>query len=397
MRAMILTRRTFVQALGFGTVGAAALRDVPLLAARGREAFGDVAPWERDAAFVAQASSTAVRLNSNENPLGPGEKSLAGIRAAFVEANRYPYAAESAVQKAIARVHGVPADHVLVGCGSGEILRMAVHACTGAGRHLVTGAPTFEDPGHYARASGVEVADVPVDRDLRLDLDAMAAKAPGAGLVFLCNPNNPTGTVHGWQAVTNFMTRVARADPRAVVLVDEAYHEYVDDPGYKTMVPVAAENPRVIVSRTFSKVFGMAGMRIGYAIGTPDTLAGLRKFKLGNGINALAAGGAAAGLDDAAHIAAETARNREVRQFTRDAFGRLGYTVAASQANFIMMDVRRDVKDVIDACRKENILIGRPFPPLTTWARVSIGTADEMRRAVDVLGRVLTARVSTGR
>ena len=394
---MILTRRTFVQALGFGTVGAAALRDIPLFAARGREAFGDMAPWERDAALAAQAPSTAVRLNSNENPLGPGEKSLAGIRAAFAEANRYPYAAETAVQAAIARAHKLPTDHVLVGCGSGEILRMAVYACTGAGRRLVTGAPTFEDPGHHARAIGAEVADVPVDRDLRLDLDAMAAKASGAGLVFLCNPNNPTGTVHGWLAVTDFIARVARADARATVLVDEAYHEYVDDPGYRSMAPVAAQNPRVIVSRTFSKVFGMAGMRIGYAIGTPETLAALRKFKLGNAVNALAAGGAAAGIDDAAHIAAEQARNREVRQFTRDAFTKMGYTVAASQANFVMVDVRRDVKGLIDACRKENVLIGRPFPPLTTWARVSIGTADEMRRAVDVLGRVLGTRASTRR
>lgn len=396
MRAMTLTRRTFMQALGFGSVGAAALREMPLWAARGREAFGDIPPWERDAMLAVQGPATAVRLNSNENPLGPGEKQRAAMHAAFADANRYPYAAESTVQAAIARAHKLPVDHVLVGCGSGEILRMAVYACTGQGRHLVNGAPTFEDPGHYARATGVEVADVPVDRALRLDLDAMAARAAGAGLVFLCNPNNPTGTVHGGQAVTDFIAQVGRANPRATVLVDEAYHEYVDDPGYRTMVPLAAENPRVVVSRTFSKVFGMAGVRIGYAIGTPETLASMRKFKLGNAVNALAAAGAAAGLDDAAHVAAEQARNREVRQWTRDAVAKMGYTVAPSQTNFIMIDVRRKAQDVIDACRKEGVLIGRPFPPLTTWARVSIGTADEMRRAVDVLGHVLATRSSTG-
>jgi histidinol-phosphate aminotransferase len=394
MRAMTLTRRTFMQALGVGTVGAAALRELPLFAARGREAFGDLPPWERDAAFAAQAPLAAIRLNSNENPLGPGEKQIAAIRSAFSQANRYPYAAESAVQDAIARAHKVPKDHVLVGCGSGEILRMAVYAHTGPGRHLVTGAPTFEDPEHHARALGVAVAGVPVDRELRLDLDAMAAKAPGAGLVFLCNPNNPTGTVHGGQAVTDFLARVGRAEPRATVLVDEAYHEYVDDPSYRTMVPVAVENPRVIVSRTFSKVFGMAGMRIGYAIGRPETLAAMRKFKLGNAVNVLAAAGAAAGLEDSSHIAAETARNRDVRQFTRDAIAKLGYTVAPSQTNFVMIDVRCDAKDIIEGCKKQNVLIGRPFPPLTTWARVSIGTADEMRRAIDVLARVL--RSSTG-
>lgn len=386
-----------MHALGFGTVGAAAFREFPLFAARGREAMGDVAPWERDAAFVAQApAATAIRLSSNENPLGPGARQRDAIHAAFADANRYPYAAEAMVQAAIARAHKLPADHVLVGCGSGEILRMSVYACTAPGRHLVAGAPTFEDPGHYARATGVEVAEIPVDAQLRLDLDAMAARTPGAGLVFLCNPNNPTGTVHGGQAVQDFISQVARANPRATVLVDEAYHEYVDDPAYRTMVPLAAANPRVIVSRTFSKVFGMAGMRIGYAIGTPDTLATLRKFKLGNAVNALAAAGAAAGLDDAAHVAAEQARNRDVRRWTNDALTKLGYPPVPSQTNFVMVDVKRKVEDVIEGCKKENVLIGRPFPPLSTWARISIGTADEMRRAVDVLGHVLTSRSSTG-
>lgn len=392
---MPLTRRSFMQAFGLGTLGATALRDTSIFAARGREALGDIAPWERDAAFAAQAAPGTIRLNSNENPLGAGEQAFAAMRSAFAEANRYPYAAEAAVQAVIARVHKIKEDHVLVGCGSGEILRMAVSACTGPGRALVTGLPTFEDPGHHARANGVEVVDVPVDQELRLDLDAMAARCAGAGLIFFCNPNNPTGTVHGWSAATDFITRVGRTSPRATVLVDEAYHEYVDDPSYKTMVPVAVENPQVIVSRTFSKVFGLAGARIGYAIGTPAALEPLRRFKLGAAVNVIAAAGATAGLADLAHITAEQARNRQVRQFTRDALAKMGYTAAPSQTNFIMVNVRRSVQDVIDGCRKEGVLIGRPFPPLTTWARVSIGTEEEMRRAVDVLRRVLPARAST--
>src|SRR5262249_8538953 len=153
----------------------------------------------------------------------------------------------------------------------------------------------------------------------RLDLDRTADGCAGAGLVFLCNPNNPTGTVHSGTSVTDFITRVNRSSPNTTILIDEAYHEYVDEPSYPTAVPIPMPNPRVVGSRTSSKVFGMAGARIGYAIGRPETLEPLRSLKLGSGVNVLAAAGAAAALTDADHIAAERARNREVRQFTTDA------------------------------------------------------------------------------
>jgi histidinol-phosphate aminotransferase len=396
MRAMPLTRRSFMHAFGLGSVGALAVDPAMLLAARGREALTGLAPRERDAASALAADATAIRLNSNENPLGPGEKALAAIRGAFSEANRYPFAPESAVQAAIARAHNVTADHVLVGCGSGEILRTAVSAYVAPARPLVAGSPTFEDPADYARALGLPVIDVPVDRQLRLDLDAMGGRAKGAGLVFFCNPNNPTATVHGAAAVAGFAAHLNRTSRDTTILVDEAYHEYVDDPDYRTAVPLALDNPRVIVSRTFSKVFGMAGLRIGYAVARPETLAPLRRFKLGAGVNVLAAAAAIAGLEDADHVAAERARNRDVRQFTRDALARLGYPSAASQTNFLMVDVRRSIQGVIDGCRREGVLIGRPFPPLTTYARISVGTMAEMQRAVDVLGRVLARGTGQG-
>ena len=387
MRAMSLTRRSFIQAFGIGTAGAAAFGPGALVAARGREALSALAPWERDASTA--VDPTAIRLNSNENPLGPGAAALDAIHAAFSEANRYPFAPETAVQAAIARAHGVREDHVLVGCGSGEVLRMAVNAYVSTSRPLVAGAPTFEDPAHHANTMGAPVIEVPVDRALRLDLDGMAARVPGAGLVFFCNPNNPTATVHGASAVAGFIARVSQASPKTVVLVDEAYHEYVDDASYRTAVPIALDNPRVIVSRTFSKVFGMAGLRIGYAIGRPEALAPLRRHKLGAGVNVLAAAAAIAGLADTGHIEAERARNREVRQFTRDRLTKLGFDPGPSDTNFLMVNVRRNVQEVIDGCRARGVLIGRPFPPLTTYARVSIGTMDEMRRAVDVFARVL--------
>ena len=195
-----------------------------MLAARGHESLGGLPPGARSSSV--SGSVTALRLNSNENPLGPGENVLAAIGAAFGETNRYPYDMERHVQAAIARAQGVPDDHVLVGCGSGEILRIAVLGYTSPDRPLVTGLPTFEAPAGQARASGSAVIEVPVDRSLALDLQPMADQASDAGLVFLCNPNNPTGTVHGASAIDDFIAYVGRRSPRTRILIDEAYHEY---------------------------------------------------------------------------------------------------------------------------------------------------------------------------
>jgi histidinol-phosphate aminotransferase len=386
---MFTTRRSFIRALGLSGVGAAALNPAEIFAARGRESWGGLSQVAGSSSVP--ASKTALRLNSNENPLGPGENVLAAIRAAFGEANRYPYNMERDVQAAIARAHGVPEDHVIVGCGSGEILRTAVLGYTSVDHPLVAGMPTFEAPAAQARTWGAGLIEVPVDQSLALDLQAMADQASGAGLVFLCNPNNPTGTVHGATAIDDFISYVGRRSPRTRILIDEAYHEYVDDPSYRTAVPLARENPRVIVSRTFSKVFGMAGLRVGYAIGQPDTLAPLRAFKWNAGVNVLASAAAMAALEDTARVATERARNRDVRQFTIDGIRKLGYDVGPSHANFVMVDLRRDVQPLIDACAKQDLLIGRAFPPLTRMARISIGTLDEMKRALDVLDIVLRA------
>ncbi|MCX5761063.1 MAG: aminotransferase class I/II-fold pyridoxal phosphate-dependent enzyme, partial [Gemmatimonadetes bacterium] len=174
-----------------------------------------------------------------------------------------------------------------------------------------------------------------------------------------------------------------------VILVDEAYHEYVDDPSYRTAIPMALTDPNVIVSRTFSKVFGMAGLRAGYAIAHKDTARKLQAWRLGSGINVLALAAATASIVDHEHIALEQKRNREAKAFTRAWFEKAGFEVGASEANFLMIDIRRDMRPVREACRKEGIAVGRPFPPLTTHLRISIGTMDEMQKATDVLKRAL--------
>lgn len=377
----MLNRRDFVRTLGIGGAG---LLSGSVVGARGREAANaEGLDWIGE-------QGPSIRLSSNENPNGPCQASLAAIRDALRDANRYPGGATSALQSAVATLERVPASHVILGCGSGDILRMATRATTGPGRALVTAAPTFEDPERHAGAARAEVRAIPLRADLKLDLDAMAAVATGAGMVFVCNPNNPTGTLHGGDAIDAFVARARAAAPDALILIDEAYHEYVDDASYRSAMTIATQ-PNMLVSRTFSKVYGMAGLRAGYAVGHPDTIARLRGERLGNSINVLASAAAIAALRDVEVAKRERELNRAAREYTRGELERIGYPSVPSHANFVMVDLRSDSRAFEQACRAQGVQVGRQFPPLTTHARISIGTMDEMTRAVAVFKRVLAA------
>ena len=398
-RTVSLSRRTFLKSAGAGGVGVMAL---PLIAARGSEASRELERWPPgDRSFAADQRGAlrlpaphAIRCDSNENPNGPGTRALDAVRAMFSEAPRYPDVTSVDLANAIAAHHGVAPGHVLVGCGSGEILRMASYAFTGPDRALVTGAPSFEDPVRHSQMMNAPIHEVPVDARIALDLDGMLARVRGAGMVFLCNPNNPTGTVHGASDVREFIARAHRANPDCVVMVDEAYHEYVDDPGYASMLPEALNDPKLIVVRTFSKVYGMAGLRAGYVIGHPQTLRAMQRHRLPNSINVLAAAAGIATLPDAAHLERERQLNRAAREFTRKGFAAMGYEAPVSHTNFIMVPIRRDARAFRDACARQGILVGRLFPPLTTHARVSISTMDDMTRAMEVFRQVLSTPAS---
>jgi histidinol-phosphate aminotransferase len=397
---MSLSRRSFVKAASVSGVGALA---TPLIAARGTEAlrgnlfepyagFGTAGVFEHtERAPWRIAAPEAMRLDSNENPNGPGQRALDAIRAMFGEASRYPDVQTNDITEALAAHYKVKTENILVSCGSGEILRVASYAFTGPDRALVTGLPSFEDPVRHSEMMKAPIRAVRVDSNLKLDLSAMLDQVNGAGLVFLCNPNNPTTTVHGATAVRDFINEAHRRAPAAVVMVDEAYHEYVDDPSYSTAIPIALNDPQVIVVRTFSKVFGMAGLRLGYAIGRPETLQKMARHKLGNAVNVLAVAAGIATIQDTAHIEREKQLNRIARDFTRKAFESMGYKSAESNGNFLMVAIGRDSKAFKDQCAKHGVLVGRPFPPLTTHARVSIGTMDEMKKATEVFKQVLSS------
>lgn len=259
---MSLSRRGFMTSVGTGAGHRTALN----LAARGREAMvGENWPYSAEAA-LAGADDNEIRISSNENPLGPGPAAIAAMTGQFPQAGRYCFNSNPGIgdlMGTIAKKWGVKPENVTVGAGSGELLTNAVRAWTSASKPLITGQCSYESPYRTAEKIGTPVKYLPMTADMKLDLDAMAASATGAGLVFICNPNNPTATAQGLQAITALVAKVRKASPGTAILIDEAYYDYVTDPAYKTAVGLAMENPNVFITRTFSKAYGMAGLRMG--------------------------------------------------------------------------------------------------------------------------------------
>ena len=365
------------------------------VSARGRE--GGLTESGEQA--TAPAGTKLIRILSNENPVGPGQRVLDALVGKFPEGHRYPFNArqsDGSLIAAIATKFHAKAENVALGAGSGELLTNAVRAFTSSTRAFVTPWPSFEDPRETAKKIGSPVKEVPLDDKLRVDVARVVEASKGAGLVFFCNPNNPTATVHGKTTMTDMVKQIRAASPDTVILIDEAYHDYVTDPSYQSAVDIALATPKVFVTRTFSKAYGMAGLRAGYAVGHPATIKELERYRLPYGIGSLVLGGAIVGLGDQSHIDAERKRNTEVKAFTVKAFADMGFTGTDSQANFIFMNLKRPAAGFRDACQASGVLVGRDFPPYEkTYCRISIGTMEEMQRAVAVFKRVLSTATTT--
>jgi histidinol-phosphate aminotransferase len=375
-----LSRRQFATALGAGL--GAALVEGPFGARRAEAA--------RPASRGDKTPPDAVLLNSNENPYGPAASALAAMTEAERVASRYPDAAEVRLTETIARLHGVEPDRVVLGCGSGEVLQMADMAFLGPGRKVVVAEPTFEAVLGYARVTKAEPVKVPLTADFRHDLPRMAAACDaGAGLVYVCNPNNPTGTIVTKDEFAFFLERVP---PTVAVLVDEAYHHFVDDARYASAFEWIDKAPNLVVVRTFSKVYGMAGMRLGYAVASKENAEALRAHAAWSNANAAVLAAALASLAEPDHVSRQRSLNRETRDWLCRELERDGRRYIPSHANFLMVDVGDDVKPLIDAFRERRILVGRKFPSLPNWLRVSMGTKTEMRAFVDALRAIAPAR-----
>jgi histidinol-phosphate aminotransferase len=333
-----------------------------------------------------------IRIDSNENARGPGQSSIDALHRAISARVGRGYAPDYVpdLGKTIAGHYNLAADKVIIGTGSGPILEAGVRAFCSASKPLVTASPSYASPEGAARRIGAEVKAIPVDKDLKLDLDAMAVAAKGAGMIFFCNPNNPTGTAHPLTAVEKFVRRVKQESPDTAILIDEAYIDYAYDPAVKTAIPLTQELPGVFVSRTYSKAHGMAGLRLGYAVGqTPTVRAVQQAWSLGS-MNTLTAAAGITSIRDTAHMEEERKENSRVRDFTLQSFKRMGFEAADCQTNCIFVNLGRPASEFRDACRKLGVAVGRDFPPMEkTHSRISLGTMDEMRKAVDVFQKVL--------
>ena len=388
----MLTRRRFVQTVGIGAAGAVT---GSWIGARGRE-NSIWSPFE--ATLHAQApAQPMIGLSSNENPLGPGKTVLDAITKAFgpnqAAPGRYS-GATGALAEAIAKKHGVTPQNVLIGCGSTQILRTVTHVYTAPNRALVGTIPTYEECAGYAEMMGHRVRAVSLDDKFQMDLDRLADASRGAGLVFYCNPSNPTATYTGARESRDFFARVNRISPETAILVDEAYFEYCTAPDHETHIPLAIEDPRIIVARTFSKAYGMAGLRLGYAIAHADTIRRLAAWESGSGtssLNVLALhAGIAAITQDDSFIVNERNRNAAARDFTMKWFADRGFLPADSQANFMFVNVGRPVREFREACAAKGVRVARDFPPFEkSHCRISFGTMEEMQKAVQVFGEVL--------
>lgn len=316
-------------------------------------------------------------LARNENPYGPSPKVLAVMQEAAAVSNRYPVAEYEGLIRKIAGFHRVWPEQVVLGCGSSEILRMAAEAFLGPGKKFVQASPTFPLPGRFAREAGAAVTSVPLTSIHEHNLEIMLARSDAAtGLVYLCNPNNPTGTLTARAAIESFISRLPE---KTMVLIDEAYHDFAGgSAAYTSFLDKPLEDGRVIVTRTFSKIHGLAGMRIGYAISSPEVALRLSSGRLTFGVSTVSARAAAAALDDREYVALAARRNAADRQEFRNQVNARMMRVIDSHANFAMLDPLRPVDEVVEHLKKHNVQVGPLVPEMSKYLRISLGTPAEM-------------------
>jgi histidinol-phosphate aminotransferase len=320
-----------------------------------------------------------VRLHLNENALGASPKAAGAIRdGGAIAAHRYPGSQEESLRSRLADFHAVSPGRVVLGSGSSEILRMAAAAFSGSGRKVIVALPTFDAISDAARRAGTEVVSVPLRSDHAHDLDEMLARTGAdTGLVYLCNPNNPTGSLTRRGDLETFLNRLP---PTAYVLMDEAYHHYVSGSSeYTSFLDRPVDNARLIVARSFSTIHGLAGLRIGYAVTHADTARLLAACRVPDSVSGVAATAAVAALEDRVHVRMCANRNADDRQeFCNQANARMLKTVD-SHANFVMLNTGRPAVSIVDHFATNRVLVAGPFHGYEKYIRVSLGTPVEMR------------------
>ncbi|MEQ8510559.1 MAG: histidinol-phosphate transaminase [Rhodospirillaceae bacterium] len=315
-----------------------------------------------------------IRLLANENPYGPSESAQSAMAGSLADGWQYVGSDIRTLTTLIAEREGVPTDHVFVTAGSGELLKMA-GLSFGLEGEIVAARPTFSMLIAYAKQIGGTVHEVDVDQSMQHDLAIMEEKVTkDTSLVYVCNPNNPTGTLLDADVLRSFINSV---EPRATVFVDEAYVDLLTNYEHNTMMDQVKAGKNVILARTFSKIHGMAGLRVGYAIARPDLIQRLRPLQM-SFANVMGIRAAIASYQDAEFQTFSRTKIRQCIDLTQAAFEDLGLAYTPSETNFVMFDTRGSVKDFATAMRERGLLVGRSYAPFSSWCRVSMGTVEQM-------------------
>src|SRR5437773_5983163 len=290
------------------------------------------------------ATTNAVRLSANENPYGPSPKALQAKTDSFSLSCRYPDEHNNVLIEKLAKLNDVSHDQILLGDGSSEILKLCADTFTGKTRGtLVAADPTFEPILQQAGLNGAEVVKVPLTASFAHDLPKMLSAAK-RGLIYVCNPNNPTASITPKNELADF---IGKAPRETMILVDEAYFHYADSPDYESVLPLVKDHPNLIVSRTFSKIYGMAGLRCGYCVAQKETMERMRPYQMWDSVNIMALAAASASLDDPDQVANGQRLNSEAKAFVTSELDKMGYKSIPSQANFFMFDCKRPVVPLI--------------------------------------------------
>ncbi len=388
-----ISRRKFAKLLGAGAACAVAS---PGIVRAGSLLSGVVTR----SAVGSTSAANIVRLSANENPYGPSPMALRAMTDAFSLSCRYPDEHAEVLIGSLAKINGVGREQILIADGSGEILKLCAAAFTGPmssaanrpvelaprsrggampafmpGRgKMIVADPTFEAILNHARVNRAEVVQVPLTASFAHDLTKMLSAA-SEGLIYICNPNNPTASITPKNEIRELLTKAPR---ETMILIDEAYHHYADSADYESVIPLVKDHSNLIVARTFSKIFGMAGLRLGYCVAQSETIQRLRPHQTWDSVNIMAMVAAIASLNDADQVTNGRRLNSETKKFVLGELEAMGFKSIPSQANFIMIDVKRPMRPMLEGLRQRGVEVGRLFPALPNHMRVTIGKKPEM-------------------
>ena len=336
---------------------------------------------------VSTVVNTPIRMMFNENPYGPSQVARKAMRKAFSESNLYSMRYAKAEFKILmAKLNGVTPDHIAVGFGSGEILKKAALMNGIDKGELISPALTFETINRFAKTMKSNVKRIPMDNKIGIDLDRTAESVGSrTKLIYLCNPNNPTGSIMGTDQLESFCKTMSK---KSIVFVDEAYHEYVTDPNYRSMIDLVKKGHNVIVSRTASKVHGLAGLRVGFAITTPEIAKRLESY-LTDSLNVIGLRAAIASYQDERFQAHSVEQNNRAKKIVTNHLDNKGIEYLDSQTNFIFIKTGMNIAEFQPAMEKNGVIVGRPFPPYNKWCRLSMAKPEEMENFNTGMDRVL--------